>query len=67
MFEGSKNIMKEMEILSDGIRNITSNMNEIIEYTKQITEGIKNQIAHSARTSKHFARMKADTANIKIN
>lgn len=59
--------MKEMEILSDGIRNITSNMNEIIEYTKQITEGIKNQIAYSARTSKHLARMKADTANIKIN
>lgn len=67
MFEGSKNIAQEMELLSDGIRNITSSMNEVLEYTETIATGIKKQVAHSDRTRTHLARIKADTVNIKLD
>ena len=67
MFEGSKNIAQEMELLSDGIRNITSSMNEVLEYTETIATGIKKQVAHSERTRSHLARIKADTVNIKLS
>lgn len=67
MFEGSKNIAQEMELLSDGIRNITSSMNEVLDYTETIASGIKKQVAHSERTRTHLARIKADTVNIKLD
>lgn len=67
MFEGSKNIAREMEILSEGIRNITTSMNEVHEFADTITEGMKRQVSHSERTAKHLDRIKADTANIKIS
>ncbi len=66
MLEGGKNIATEMELLSEGIRNITSSMNEVLKYADMITSGMRNQIAHSEKTAAHLARIKADTANIKL-
>ena len=66
MLEGGRNIATEMELLSEGIRNITSSMNEVLKYADMITSGMRNQIAHSEKTAAHLARIKADTANIKL-
>lgn len=56
----------EMELLSEGIRNITSSMNEVLKYADMITSGMRNQIAHSEKTAAHLARIKADTVNINL-
>lgn len=67
MLEGSRNIADEMGLLAEGIKNITASMNEVLKYADMITQGMKNQISHSDKTARHLARIKGDTANIKLS